>query len=697
MPAALDVACRGPSGYPARMSTRSLIPLIVFALAALAGACHKSAESPAPAAAEPATAPPTAPQLDPTGAPPPLPGEPASPELAALHPSAPEPRAEPDDDGDGDGPASDAPPVGHDAPALPEGEPMLAVLEPTTLIALEQRGYQLADRLGVSGPSTSAALRRSPVFDTVARTLVADLEELYARDSKAGVGLAHAHRLFDAGWLDSEHARFELVGLVVRLDRTVDGWRPAIDGRDTCGELRLVYRLAYTAEIDGMTVDSRLPMTVNLISRLEPSATAGDPDCRAVARRWRRSEPADADSLLADDGPLTAAALGAERLDRLEVNLQSIRWPSTVHPRMAGHAEYLMRSFRIRGGTASPAPLENTPDVERLARDKAARQELLDWLQQPETLAAVAAGNARMPEHLAAHRAVSVAPRGLARLANRPWRQLFEPSALAGLELEPHPAIGSPRALLRRLDTMTCAGCHHARSVAGFHLLGHERDPAADIDALAIAVSPHFVAEQGWRKALAEGDAPGPRPFSERHQGRWGERCGLGDAGFADWTCAPGLVCRALEDDELGVCVPEAASLGDPCEYGTMRMRADPSADRVQDLTAYDCADGAFCEANSVGFPAGMCAASCRELGSDGVCGGIPSLTDFNRCLARKIPFRTCIAETVNPRALRACDDERPCRDDYVCARVPGEPQGGACLPPYFLFQLRVDGHPAAR
>ena len=41
------------------------------------------------------------------------------------------------------------------------------------------------------------------------------------------------------------------------------------------------------------------------------------------------------------------------------------------------------------------------------------------------------------------------------------------------------------------------------------------------------------------------------------------------------------------------------------------------------------------------------------------------------------------------------------CRDDYVCAQVaqPSGPlfasdSGGACMPPYFLFQMRVDGHP---
>jgi hypothetical protein len=42
---------------------------------------------------------------------------------------------------------------------------------------------------------------------------------------------------------------------------------------------------------------------------------------------------------------------------------------------------------------------------------------------------------------------------------------------------------------------------------------------------------------------------------------------------------------------------------------------------------------------------------------------------------------------------LPTCSAERPCRDDYECARVPGaEPGTGACVPPYFVFQLRLDG-----
>ena len=41
---------------------------------------------------------------------------------------------------------------------------------------------------------------------------------------------------------------------------------------------------------------------------------------------------------------------------------------------------------------------------------------------------------------------------------------------------------------------------------------------------------------------------------------------------------------------------------------------------------------------------------------------------------------------------LRACDAATPCRDDYLCVRL--DAGRGACIPPYFVFQMRVDGHP---
>jgi hypothetical protein len=289
----------------------------------------------------------------------------------------------------------------------------------------------------------------------------------------------------------------------------------------------------------------------------------------------------------------------------------------------------------------------------------------------------------------------------MARRQNRPYRSLFEPNAFSALPLSQLRFARSPEAFVRRLDDLSCNGCHQSRSIAGFHLVGEDGSEAAPGNALASALSPHAHGELERRRAyllaLARGErADDTRPFAERaasDPGGYGAHCGLGDPGFAAWTCAPGLACDAYEaalgETTVGVCLPDALHVGDPCERGRVQPNTDPHRDRVAKLEPRAC-EG-VCEASSVGFPGGMCAASCDALPSDAACGGIAILTDFNACLARREPFTTCVENHVRPAGMRACSTDSPCRDDYICARAAAS---GVCLPPYFVFQLRVDGHP---
>ena len=89
-------------------------------------------------------------------------------------------------------------------------------------------------------------------------------------------------------------------------------------------------------------------------------------------------------------------------------------------------------------------------------------------------------------------------------------------------------------------------------------------------------------------------------------------------------------------------------------------------------------------------------AVDCEDRGPEGTCGAIAILADFNDCLARGRPFPECLGAHVRPAGLRRCDERTPCRDDYLCVRTNDRNGGGegACIPPYFLFQMRVDGHP---
>jgi hypothetical protein len=572
------------------------------------------------------------------------------------------------------------------APAVVERRPVALVTDAAALAEVAAAGAAFGQLV----PPDS--------YRVVAAAIDEDVAAARRADPAAGVGVAgHSHRLFDRRWLT--RGRYELIGLANRIDRM-----PVTPGR--CGDVHLLYRLAYTATVGGEQVSSRLPMTVAVLLAGAPTTSLG---CREAAAAWMA--PSDLAGaalgrwLVGAGGPL-AAVLVPARLTEVRVNVQLVRWPSAVRPDLGGHAEYLLRSFKPTGagGALARARLENTPDLRRLLRDRAARERLLAWVRDPANHGAIETGSALLPDEFLAERALSVSPRGLSRRANRPFRQLVRAADLDAAALAGRTLIGSPEALIRRLDDMSCQGCHQSRTIAGFHLLGDDGPDAAAGNALAVSLSAPLVAEKPRREALLAALAAGEpadlaRPFAERPAGDTGQRgarCGLtGDPGFAAWTCAPGLSCIAVDspadDALLGVCLPERGAVGDPCEIGALAPHADAHRDRVKRTEARACEVG-VCNTNRVGFPGGMCTTGCGDLPDGGACGVIALLTPFNNCLARGTPFPRCLAAHVAPAGLRRCSAEEPCREDYICARTPGGE--GACIPPYFLFQLRVDGHP---
>jgi hypothetical protein len=182
------------------------------------------------------------------------------------------------------------------------------------------------------------------------------------------------------------------------------------------------------------------------------------------------------------------------------------------------------------------------------------------------------------------------------------------------------------------------------------------------------------------------------RPPAERGSaaaGTFGHACGLGDPGFAAWTCAAGFDCVAVDDDRVGQCMPAAPRAGSACHPGPVSF----ASDRIKSPRTLPCGAASVCEGIGVGFPGGMCASACASLAAGEACGAIALLTPFNNCLARGTAFAEC-AKHARPAGLAACDARTPCRPDYLCARTPDG--GSACLPPYFVLQMRVDGHPAS-
>ena len=563
----------------------------------------------------------------------------------------------------------------------------LLITDPAVLQALERQGLSLGALVGAGDAKANDRLSRSPVFAPVIATLEDEVAQAAAGDKLAGVDVARfSHRLFDRRFFRLPQASFDLVGIVNRLDRA------AYDA-SSCGETRLVYRLSYAFDAERA---SKLPMTIGVELKVPRGR-----DCVAAVARWK--EPAYSDAaaraswLRSPKGPLAPElVVASHEATRVVVNVQLVRWPSTVRPDLGGHAEYLLRAFRPgASGILEPELLENTIDPAEF-RTPRQQAELVDWLA--ENAAAVDAGTALLPSKFLAKRAISVTPRGLSRLANRPFSAALSPAAFSGRDFTAGRFVKSATGLLRRLDQLSCQGCHEARSVAGFHLLGEDLATDPLENALALPVSPHLASDLRRRERVAllasSGDmADLAVPFAERptRDGRYGAPCGLGaDASFADWTCDEGLKCTASETragDAIGQCQSATRQVGDGCELGAVTPHVDRRRDRMGPVSVEPC-PGMVCNRSRVGFPGGMCTADCSS--PDATCGAIAILDSFNACLARGDAFLSCIRGNTSPAGLRACDVDRPCRDDYVCARSG---TGGVCLPPYFVFQLRVDGH----
>jgi hypothetical protein len=541
--------------------------------------------------------------------------------------------------------------------------------------------------------TTTAELSKLPAWKSIFDVLRSEIAVVKRAHPLARVTSIDGFRLFDERFLDSSELRFELIGVFNRLDRRVFY-------AGTCGEIRFLYRLRYDTEQGGKPMGSRLPMTLNVVFLVEPKAL----NCQEHARSWqapREVAPAAFGAWSLATGALAPAQRAAWTLKSVETNLQTFRIQSSVNVSLAGHIEYSLRVFHPTNAERSafaPALLENMPDVPLLKRDATLRADLLSYLKRAEVLAAVDRGTLNLPERFLAKGATSVSPRGLIRPGNRPFRSLFEPRDFAGLDLSPYRSIGSSAALLRRLDGASCTGCHQSRTLAGFHHLGIENEGPPSF-VLHSGMSPHLENDLERRReyveALASGRTPDEfRPIPERQGvGRgFGAPCGLGDPGFFEWTCEAGLSCQKIEDPEIGVCAGEP-QIGSACEYGAMAPGTKPHRDRVRAVTRHACAEGHGCDTNLSGFPQGACSSSCDAAGDAGACGDFLDVDGFQNCLRGRRPFDACAAEFVFRTGLPSCDAAHPCRQDYVCAKGPKE-GSGTCVPPYFVYQLRLDGYP---
>ena len=436
---------------------------------------------------------------------------------------------------------------------------MLFVEQPIVLYELEDAGYDFGSLFGASGTRDLERLyREAPAYKAIVDTIGADLGQL-REEIKAGGRTLHEFtgaetgRVMDMRWLRSPGARLRLVGVVNRLDR-----RDFHDlrGEAGCGEMRLIFRLAYSFQ-QGRQGQGRCRRKCRSIStRSTTCCRSRTARCRDVALRWTPAGWPDRRRQMAGRRPLDRQHL---RFRQLELNAQVVRFPSGQEPQFGGQAVYLMRIFGIDGDRVSELPLENTPDVARISADAALKAELAAYVR--DNAQAIDQGVYMIPDRLLARKAISYSTFGNARQVNHPFAPLLSPQDFAGLDFSQDRLVHSPEALLERLDNGTCQGCHQSGATAGFHFIGLDDKFTSPLNRIEVGISPHFHAELPRRDAYVAAVAAGREPNRFRP---------LSFAPPANWKDDGGI---AYEDAGLVAALPDAGGCGAVRRQLAMRRR----------------------------------------------------------------------------------------------------------------------------
>lgn len=494
-----------------------------------------------------------------------------------------------------------APDFSARAAALERGA---AVLDPAALRELDRGGLGIGRMLlperSANVPLTDRELFALPSMLPVRQALDGEFERYVAKhrtslpNETIGVGDGFAFQLFDRTWLDSPDARFVLAGIVNRMDRSY------VSQAD-CGEIRLIYRLTRTnaPDVGDNAVSPRLPMTLNLVlkARVEGQKIA----CSEIARRWLAAGELTltgaelAAKLTAKDGPLDLISYA--NIDRIETNLQIAHAPKSAVRDF--RTDYLLKVFRYDPPAQlfQEAPMENQIDRDRILADDGLKREFRAWLLEPRHLVEFDRGTALIPEKFLARGAIAPTPAGFDPSDLQPEFGLLQgegttsnpvfaeadvvaalrKASADGVTLQNIRSVGG---FERRLNDVTCSGCHQTRGIGGFHFPGVDWMAARPSNSTVVPASPHFFGDQVRRRdilaALRDGRPPDySRGFSSRPQSRgntelagteygdgWGAHCYVrtakaadNDRSFNSWSCAEGLACQAAgKASRMGMC-----------------------------------------------------------------------------------------------------------------------------------------------
>jgi hypothetical protein len=252
--------------------------------------------------------------------------------------------------------------------------------------------------------------------------------------------------------------------------------------------------------------------------------------------------------------------------------------------------------YDAASATFVEAPLENQIDRERLLSDQKLKADFKSWLLDPENFRELDRGTVLIPERFLAKRAIATTPVGFAPSELSPAFGLVqaedasknpvftESDVVTALKKAAERGglqnIRSAAGFERRLNDMTCSGCHQTRGIGGFHFPGVDWMATKPSNTIVVPASPHFFGDQVRRRDVLTAFRDGKRPdfsrgFSSRPQLRgstelagteyedgWGSHCYLqhanaseNDKSFRAWTCAEGLACQvASPATRMGMC-----------------------------------------------------------------------------------------------------------------------------------------------
>src|SRR5258705_2368218 len=361
-----------------------------------------------------------------------------------------------------------------------------------------------------------------PSMTPVRRAIDAEFERYVARHradipgETIGVGASFDWQMFDRELLYSARTRFVLAGIVNRMDR-------AFVSPETCGEVRLIYRLTRLGDSSvGDNANSlRLPMTLNVVLRAKGEKTLAPGGiaitCKDIAQRWLATAEwpqsgADfAIRLMSAGGPLEFVE--PVDVDRIETNLQIAHAPKS--PVRDFRTDYLLKVFRYsaQARVFEEAPLENQIDRNRLLADDNLRRDFAAWLLDPHHFSELDRGTILIPERFLAAGAIAPTPAGFDPSNLQPEFGLVQgEGATANPVFSENDVVGalkkasedgvklqnirSVAGFERRLNDITCSGCHQTRGIGGFHFPGVDWMAAKPSKAGVEPASPHFFGAQ---------------------------------------------------------------------------------------------------------------------------------------------------------------------------------------------------------